>query len=148
MVAPEKVKLDFIISTAKWILWFKTIPGKSLQTTEQTTKIWEFWCLCKSFSNVYWIAGGFFINIPTQLIHFKGTFVAWFQNVFKNFTFLWFDYKKEMEDSIHFLAQEIELLNKQDSLNSYYSTYFHLFEGFLGTTTTTQEVSFHQCVIK
>ena len=53
-----------------------------------------------------------------------------------------------MEDSIHFLAQEIELLNKQDSLNSYYSTYLHLFEGFLGTTTTTQEVSFHQCVIK
>ena len=51
IVAPEKLKLDFNISTAKWIL------EKQLQTTESRTNSWEFWYLCKRVSNFYikWI---------------------------------------------------------------------------------------------
>ena len=40
--------------------------------------------------------------------------------------------------SIHFLAQQKELLNKQNSLNRYYSTYLRFLEGFRFTTTTIQ----------
>ena len=53
IVAPKKLKLGFNNSTAKWILWFKTIPGKKLQTNKWTTNSWELWCLCKRFSNFY-----------------------------------------------------------------------------------------------
>ena len=51
IIAPEKLKLDFNINTAKWIL------EKQLQTTESRTNSWEFWYLCKRFSNFYikWI---------------------------------------------------------------------------------------------
>ena len=35
-----------------------------------------------------------------------------------------------MEDKIHFLAQQKETLNKQNSLTHYYSTYFRFLEGF------------------
>ena len=57
IVTPKKLKLDLNIITAKWILWFKTIPGETLQTTEWTTNSWKFWCLCKRFPNFYikWI---------------------------------------------------------------------------------------------
>ena len=37
IVAFKKLKLDFNISTVKWILWFQTIPGRTLQTIEWTT---------------------------------------------------------------------------------------------------------------
>ena len=42
IVAPKKLKLDFNINAAKWILWVKTIPWTNIQTTEWTTNIESF----------------------------------------------------------------------------------------------------------
>ena len=49
-----------------------------------------------------------------------------------------------MEDKIlnHFLAQQKELLNKQNSLTHNYSKYLRFVKGFLVTTTATQGVRF------
>ena len=56
IIATKKIKLDFNISTAKWIIWFKTLLEKTLQTTESTTNSWEFFCF-KAVPNFYieWI---------------------------------------------------------------------------------------------
>ena len=53
-----------------------------------------------------------------------------------------------MENKIHFLAQQKENLNKQNSVARYYSTHFRFPEGFLFTATTTQGVRFHEYIIK
>ena len=47
---------------------------------------------------------------------------------------------------IHFLAQQKE--PSQNSPTLYYSTYLRFLEGFLVTTTTTQGVRFHRCIVK
>ena len=54
----------------------------------------------------------------------------------------------EIRFSIHFLVQQKEPLNKQNSLTRYCSTYIRFLEGFFVTTTTTQGVRFHQYIIK
>ena len=41
-----------------------------------------------------------------------------------------------------------ELLNEQNSLTHYYSTYLRFLEGFLVTTMATQGVLFYQYIIK
>ena len=56
--------------------------------------------------------------------------------------------KRKIGYSIHFLVQQKEPLNKQNSLTRYYSTNLRLLEGFLATTTTKQGVRFHQYIIK
>ena len=53
-----------------------------------------------------------------------------------------------MRYSIHFLAQQKEPLNKQNSVACYYSTYLRSIERFLVTTTATQGVRFHQHIVK
>ena len=74
-----------------------------------------------------------------------------FQNVFKNFIFFVIrnvKRKLKIRYSNHFLAQQKEPLNKQNSLTHYYSTYLCFLEGFPLTTTTTQGVRFHRYIIK
>ena len=56
--------------------------------------------------------------------------------------------KWKIRYSIHFLDQQKEPLNQQNSLTRYYSTYLRFFQGFYVTTRTTQGVRFHQCIIK
>ena len=56
--------------------------------------------------------------------------------------------KWKIRYSIHFLAQQKEPLNKQNSLTRYYSTYLHFLEGFLVITTIAQGVRFDQYIIK
>ena len=53
VVASKKLKLDFNINTAKWIFWFKTVPGKTLHIPESMTNSWEFWYFCNSFPIFY-----------------------------------------------------------------------------------------------
>ena len=68
----------------------------------------------------------------------------------KCYSFVIYNVKRKwkIRYSIHFLAQQKEPLNKQNSLTRYYSTYLRFLEGFLVTTTTAQEVRFHQYIIK
>ena len=49
-------------------------------------------------------------------------------------------------DSFFALAKQI--LNKQNSLTRYYSTYLRFLEDFLVTMTTKQGVCFHEYIIK
>ena len=51
--------------------------------------------------------------------------------------------KWKIRCSIHFLAQQKEPLNKQNSLTRYYSTYLRSLKGFLVITTTTQGARFY-----
>ena len=162
IAAPKKVKLDFNISTAKWILWLKTIPGKTLQTTEWMTSSGEFWHLCKRFPNLYikWIQiyrkldyGRVFCQYPNTINTFQWQICCLNSKTFskKNFFFLVIcnvKRKLKIRYSIYFLVQQKEPLNIQNSLTRNYSTYLRFLEGFLLTTTTTQGVLFHQYIIK
>ena len=85
IVTPKKIKLDFDITPAKWILWFKIIPATTLQTTEwmiQFRVLMSFsevpQVLHKMNSNLWknWIAGGLFFNTPTRLGHFNAKLVV------------------------------------------------------------------------
>ena len=74
-----------------------------------------------------------------------------FENVFKTLFFCDSQCKKKkwkIRYSIHFLDQQKEPLNQQNSLTRYYSTYLRFLQGFYVTTRTTQGVRFHQCIIK
>ena len=98
----------------------KTIPGKTLQTTEWTTNSWEFWCLCKRFTNFYikWI------QIYYRRIIFKyrnriNTFqwqICWLNSkLFLKILFFVICYLKrkwKIRYSIHFLADQKEIKNK------------------------------------
>ena len=37
IIVPKRLRLDFNISTVKWILWFKAVPGKIQQCASSTT---------------------------------------------------------------------------------------------------------------
>ena len=132
----------------------KLFQRKQLQTNESTTNSWEFRCLCKRFCNFYrkWIQ----INRETEIQegylsipnHTINTFQR--QNVFKTNFFVIRNVKRKwkIRCSIHFLAQQKEPLNKQNSFTHYYATYLPFLERFLATTTTTQGVDFHKRIIK
>ena len=77
----------------------------------------------------------------------KANKLSKFLNDFKNLLFVIRNVKKKwkIRYSIHFLAQQKEPLNKQNSITRYSSTYLRFLEGFLVTITT---IRFCQCIIK
>ena len=128
---------------------------KILRTTESATNSWEFWCFCKRFSNFYltWIQiyretemqEGYF-SIPHHMINtFQKQICCLNSTTFSNF---FLKKKRNGRYWIHFLAQQKEPSNKQNSLTHYYSTYLRFLKRFLTTTTTIQGVAFHQCINK
>ena len=96
IVTPKKLKLDFNISTAKQMLWFKNVLGKSLQTTEWTTNSYKFWCLCKRFPKFYikWIKVSGKTRFRSVIYRYPNTINKFQWQIgclnSKNFIFLWF----------------------------------------------------------
>ena len=155
IVTRKKIKLDFDITPAKWILWFKIIPAKTLQTTEWMTNSLEFWCLSQGFPKFYikWIqimeklnCWRIIFQYPDSIRTFQCQTCCLNSKTFPKILFFVIcnvKRKWSIRYSVHFLAQQKEPLNKQNSLNPYGSSYLRFLEGFLVTTTTTQGVSFH-----
>ena len=136
---------------------FQEKPSKLL-SGQLTVESFD-WCLCKRFDNFYikWIQiyrktglQGGYLSIPQHDYYISmAKLLSTFQNVFQNFIFLWFvirnvKSKLKTRHSIHFLAQQKQPLNKQNSLTCYCSTYLRFLEAFLVTTTTTQRIRFHK----